>query len=48
MRTLAKLLYEVTDQKNIGLAIFNQRATNFISKNTINLDNFVKLVQSFE
>jgi hypothetical protein len=37
MRTLAKIFYLVTDQKNIGLEVFNQRATDLIMKNKENL-----------
>lgn len=37
MRVLAKIFYPVTDQKNIGLEVFNLRATEFISKHRENL-----------
>jgi hypothetical protein len=33
MRTLAKMFYQDTDQKNVGLEIFNQKATDTILKN---------------
>lgn len=33
MRTLAKMFYQETDQKNVGLEIFNQKATDTILKN---------------
>lgn len=30
MRILAKLFYQQTDQKNVGLELFNQRVTEFV------------------
>ena len=37
MRTLAKVIYQVTDQKNVGLEVFNDRATALIHCHTLNL-----------
>jgi len=37
MRTLAKVFYVCTDQKNMGLETFNQRTTELILKNKNNL-----------
>lgn len=37
MRTLSKIFYQVTDQKNIGLDVFNLKATDSINKNKDNL-----------
>jgi hypothetical protein len=37
MRTLSKIMYQVTDQKNVGLDVFNEKATALISKQTHNL-----------
>lgn len=48
MRVLAKIFYTVTDQKNVGLAVFNAKATEFISKQRENLEAFVNLISSFE
>ena len=47
MRTVAKIMYEVTDHKNVGLDIFNDRATSMIAKNTENLDAFVGFLNEF-
>ena len=44
MRTLAKLMYEMTDKKNVGLDIFNDRATGMITKNTENLEAFMEFL----
>jgi phosphoribosylaminoimidazole-succinocarboxamide synthase len=48
MRTLSKIIYQVTDQKNVGLAVFNDRATAFIQKQTNNLAVWAELVNQFE
>jgi hypothetical protein len=48
MRVLAKIFYNVTDRKNVGLEVFNTKATDFISKQRENLEAFVNLISSFE
>jgi hypothetical protein len=47
MRVLAKIFYNVTDRKNVGLEVFNTKATDFISKQRENLEAFVNLISSF-
>lgn len=37
MRTLSKIIFKVTDQKNVRLDVFNQKATELIDKNRISL-----------
>jgi hypothetical protein len=37
MRTLSKIIFKVTDQKNVGQSLFNQKATDLIDKSRINL-----------
>lgn len=48
MRTLSKLIYQITDQKNVGLAVFNDKATAFIQKQTNNLAVWAEFVDQFE
>lgn len=48
MRTLSKVIYQLTDQKNIGLAAFNERVTIFIQKQTNDLSAWAEFVDQFE
>lgn len=47
MRTLSKIIFKVTDHKNIGLDVFNQRATELIDLSRITLDIFADFVSHY-
>jgi hypothetical protein len=41
IRTISKSLYDLTDKKNIGLDIFNERMTELINDKIEELSNFI-------
>jgi hypothetical protein len=48
MRVLSKIIFKVTDHKNVGLNVFNQHSTELIDSNRINLNILVEFVNHYE
>lgn len=48
MRTLSKSVYDLTDQKNIGLDVWNNRITYLIQEKSDSLICFMEFVEKFK
>ena len=48
MRPLAKIIFNQTDRKNVGLEVFNLRATELIEKHTASLHLFEEFANHFQ
>ena len=48
MRILSKIIFKVTDHKNVGLDVFNQQATELIDSNRLSLNILVEFVNHYE
>ena len=48
MRTIAKSIYDLTDHKNFGMDIWNERVTFLIEEKSDSLICFVEFFQKFK
>jgi hypothetical protein len=48
MRTLAKSIFDLTDQKNLGLDVWNDRITFLIEENSDSLICFMEFIEKFK
>jgi hypothetical protein len=48
VRTLAKSIYDLTDQKNFGMDVWNDRVTFLIEEKSDSLICFIEFIEKFK